>query len=366
MTKFVMLNNVKMNLGNILRERRQATGKRIKDISQVSEIDQAIISKIENGSRMPTEKQLPLLAKAYDMALPELHREFLIQKVMDVLKYADMPQSILEAAENRVEYLRRAPVSIQIEIPDSLQTQLERIDRLKTKWINKKPLKGIQLEKLNEYFSIKNTYESNRIEGNTLTYQETELVVNKGLTIGGKPMRDHLEAINHAEAITYIYDIVSGKNELDKRTLLDIHRLILKSIDSDNAGRYRTVPVRISGSEHLPPQPFLVDKMMEDYFIHYQIIKNSLPPIIVAAEMHERLVSIHPFIDGNGRTSRLIMNFILMKNGYPITYLKGDENSRLAYYQTLEKVQVENDPIPFYQLILDRVEASLKEHLEMV
>lgn len=355
-----------MNLGSYLKRRRTELGKRVKDISSITKLDQAIVSKIENNSRLPTEKHLPLIAKAYELTLEEIQKEYLVQKVLEVIKYTDSPLSILEVAESRVEYLSNEKMPATIKIPVSIQKQLNDLDNLKDRWVQQKPLQGIQLTKLNEYFRIKNTFESNRIEGNTLTYQETELVVNQGLTIGGKPMKDHLEAINHAEAVSYIYDIVKGKHDFDKRTLSDVHRLILKSIDTKNAGRYRSVPVRISGSEHLPPQPFLIEKLMEDYFLHYHMIKNSQHPVIVAAEMHERLVSIHPFIDGNGRTSRLMMNIILMKNGFPITYLKGDDSSRLAYYQTLEKVQIDNDPIPFYQLIIDRVKASLEEHLEMV
>jgi Fic family protein len=361
MTKYFM-----MNLGTILREQRLAKGKKVKDISYVTRIDQAIISKIETGNRTPTEKQLPILAKAYEMPIAYLQRELLIQKVIDVVKYEELPDAILAAAESRIEYLRTEKKPAKIELSAGILDQLDVLNRLKNQWIAKKPLAGTQLKKLQEYFNIKNTYESNRIEGNTLTYQETQLVVNEGLTIGGKPMKDHLEAINHAEAISYIYELIQGFPEFDKRVLLDIHRLILKSIDGSNAGRYRSVPVRISGSEHIPPQPFLVPKMMEDYFAHYQNIKEQVHPVIVAAEMHERLVSIHPFIDGNGRTSRLVMNVILMKHGYPITYLKGDDTSRLKYYNTLEKVQVENDPVPFYELIIERVRASLEEHLELV
>ncbi|KAA3639572.1 MAG: helix-turn-helix domain-containing protein [Bacteroidetes bacterium] len=355
-----------VNLGNILREKRLSNGQKIKDISHAAKIDQAIISKIENGSRMPTEKQLPILAKAYGVSYKELKNELLIQKVIDIVQYSEAPDTILSAAESRIEYLRHEQKPGKIELSADLLKQLESLDLLKARWVAQKPLAGIQLSKLQEYFNIKNTFESNRIEGNTLTYQETQLVVNEGLTIGGKPLKDHLEAINHAEAVTYIYELVQGYPEFDKRVLLDIHRLILKSIDSRNAGCYRSVPVRISGSEHIPPQPFMVPKMMEDYFTHYQNIKDQIHPIIVAAEMHERLVSIHPFIDGNGRTSRLVMNVILMQHGYPITYLKGDNPSRLKYYQTLEKVQVDNDPVPFYMLIIERVRESLLEHLEMV
>jgi Fic family protein len=222
------------------------------------------------------------------------------------------------------------------------------------------------LNKLKSYFNLENTFESNKIEGNTLTFQETHLVVNEGSTIGGQSMREHLEAINHSEAIDFIEDLVTGKEDFNKRTLLEIHRLILKSIDNENAGKYRTVPVRISGSRHEPPQPYLLDKMMEDYFIHYEHQKKRLHPVLLAAEMHERLVSIHPFIDGNGRTSRLVMNFILLKHGYTVTSLKGDLNSRMAYYKALEEVQVNNDATVFYDLIIQEVIGSLNAHLKMV
>ena len=165
---------------------------------------------------------------------------------------------------------------------------------------------------------------------------------------------------------TSIFLPVPTKEDFNKRTLLEIHRLILKSIDNENAGRYRTVPVRISGSRHEPPQPYLLDKMMEDYFIHYEHQKKRLHPVLLAAEMHERLVSIHPFIDGNGRTSRLVMNFILLKHGYTVTSLKGDLNSRMAYYKALEEVQVNNDATVFYDLIIQEVIGSLNAHLKMV
>jgi Fic family protein len=219
---------------------------------------------------------------------------------------------------------------------------------------------------MKEYFNIEYTFESNRIEGNTLTLQETQLVVNQGLTISGKSMVEHLEAINHSEAVDFIIELATRKEDLNRRTLMDLHALILKSIDKENAGRYRTVPVMISGSAHKPPQPYLLDKLMEDYFLHYYAQKNKMHPVILAAEMHERLCSIHPFIDGNGRTSRLVMNLILLQNGYTIANMKGDIESRLAYYRGLEKVQVDNEPEIFYSLVIEAVKRSLEAHLSLV
>jgi Fic family protein len=175
-------------------------------------------------------------------------------------------------------------------------------------------------------------YESNKIEGNTLTLRETQMVIEKGLTVGGKSLVEHLEATNHQEAILFVEDIVSQKVDFSERVLKQIHGLILHGIDRENAGIYRKVPVLISGSKHIPPQPYLIDSLMESYFHFYEAQKQVLHPIDLAAEMHERLASIHPFIDGNGRTSRLIMNLILLQHHYPLAIIAGEMSERLEYY----------------------------------
>ncbi len=185
--------------------------------------------------------------------------------------------------------------------------------------------------------AIEYTYESNRIEGNTLTLQETELVVNEGVTISGKSMREHLEAINHAEAIGYIRDFAKCGIGISERTIKEIHALVLHGINRENAGRYRSVPVMISGSRHIPPQPYLIEKQMEDFMLHLQEMEaQKVHPILVAAYSHAELVRIHPFIDGNGRTSRLLMNLYLLRCGYTIVNLKGTDDAKLAYYTALK------------------------------
>lgn len=126
-------------------------------------------------------------------------------------------------------------------------------------------------------------------------------------------MKEHLEAINHSDAVDYIMDLVINKVELSEKILKEIHSLVLRGIDKENAGRYRQLNVRISGSSHLPPAHFIVPEKMDQYFSFYQNNKNVLHPIVLAADMHEKLVTIHPFIDGNGRTSRLVMNLILLQ-----------------------------------------------------
>lgn len=355
-----------MIFGTYISEWRLSNGLTTSVLAQMSGIDQALISKYETGKRLPSEKHVEALAAAMQVDLSEIRTKFLADKIAGMLQYEINAREILKVAEDRVEYLTSANALQVAKLSAEIEAKLIEIDVLQAKWKAAKPLTGLVLKKMEEYFATRYTFDSNQIEGNTLTYQETHLVVAEGLTIGGKSLVDHLEAINHTEAITWLKQMVNGNEDLNKRNLLDIHRLILKSIDNDNAGKYRNVPVRIGGSEHLPPQPYLLDKLMEDYFIHYERQKKVLHPIILAAEMHERLVSIHPFIDGNGRTSRLIMNFILLRNGYTIASLKGDYDSRMAYYAALENVQVNNNPEPFYHLIMDKVKDSLVEHLEMV
>ncbi len=236
---------------------------------------------------------------------------------------------------------------------------LSEIDILKDKLQEYRHLQG---EKVRIAFELEYTYESNRIEGNTLTLQETALVVEKGLTIGGKSLREHLEAINHTYALEYITGLVADKKGLTETTLLNIHKLILQSIDNENAGKYRKIQVLISGAKHTPPQPFLVPIQMESLFIWYEENKKMLHPVLLSAELHERLVTIHPFIDGNGRTSRLLMNLVLLQHGYPIAILKGDTVSRLNYYAALETAQTERNKQPFLLLIAK----TLKETIERI
>ncbi len=355
-----------MNWNEKLLEKRKASGITMVALSAKTGIDQALISKYENGSRMPSDEHLRLLSDSLAMNYRDLRISYMAEKIAKIVEYETDVSEIFMVAEDRLGYLKSDKVFEIAEIPDFIQKKLNEADKLKEEWVKKKPLNKLQLEKLKEYFNIKYTYDSNKIEGNTLSLNETHLVVNEGITIGGKSMREHLEAINHSEAIDFVSEILVGKEHFGKRNLLEIHRLILKSIDNDNAGRYRNVPVRIAGSAHEPPQPFLIDKMMEDFFIHYEKQKRKLHPILLAAEMHERLATIHPFVDGNGRTSRLLMNMLLLQNGYTIAILKGDATSKLRYFKALETVQVNSDPTPFYELVLDCVIESLEEHLRAV
>lgn len=242
-------------------------------------------------------------------------------------------------------------------------TLLSDIDQLKTQLDSVRHLDNYRIQQALE---LEYTYESNRIEGNTLTLRETDLVINEGLTIGGKPLKDHLEAINHRDALDYVRDIVQQRVDVSQRVLLDLHSLILRGIDRDNAGRYRSVPVLIQGSRHVPPQPYLVPVQMEGLFRWYEAEATKLHPIVLAAELHERIVTIHPFIDGNGRTARLVMNLTLLRHGYPLAILKGDTDNRLTYYNALETAQMTGDKTDFTQLVANTVRTTLERLLHLL
>ncbi|MFN8330799.1 MAG: Fic family protein [Saprospiraceae bacterium] len=350
----------------LLKATRHSKGLKIKEVSIISKIDQALISKYESGSRKPTEDHLQALASAYQGELGILRNPVIAEKIYNIVRYEKDLDSIWALAETRIEYLRRSDGSGSFDLPETIRLRLQKLDQLNLEYKKLHKQQNTQKEKAQKYFALNYTYESNKIEGNTMTLQETMLVINEGITISGKSIREHLEAINHSEAIELLFDFVHRHQRFDERTLLQLHGMILRGIDRQNAGSYRRNNVRILGSSHTPPEPYLVPKLMEDYFHFYETNVMRIHPVILAAEMHERLVTIHPFIDGNGRTSRLAMNLILMMNEYPVAILKGDQDSRLSYFKALELVQTDANPIPFYQLIIDRLEATLLEYIELL
>ncbi|MGM0478561.1 MAG: Fic family protein [Bacteroidota bacterium] len=346
---------------------REAKGLKMHELAHQLDIDASLMSRIANGKRKPTTAQLKKICTLLELDFNEMLKTQLSEAVVEVIKeYPEIASEVMQVAEARIQYLSSPKKFETINTSQEVLEGLEAIDALRSEWKTAHPLNATQLQKLREYFHTSYTHESNKIEGNTLTLQETHLVINEGITIGGKSVREHLEVINHKSAIQLIEDLAEDQIDFTPHTLKQLHQLVLKGIDDNNAGRYRRVNVRISGSEHVPPEPHRIHDLMEDYFSFYEEQKERLHPVILAAEMHERLVTIHPFIDGNGRTSRLVMNLILLKNGYTMANLKGNITDRMDYYASLQAVQIDHENESFYQLITDAVLHSLKEHLSMV
>jgi Fic family protein len=242
-----------------------------------------------------------------------------------------------------------------------LSTLLDTIKLKKEQLDTHRPLPPALVHNLAQWFTIELTYNSNALEGNTLTKSETAAVVEKGITVAGKPLKDHLEVTNYAIALNFVEHLVTQKRaDITLNTLLDIHRIILKSIDDDHAGMLRKIAVRIAGSSLVLPDPVKVPDLMRDFIVWLQNTTDN--PIVVSAEAHRRLVSIHPFVDGNGRTARLLMNLLLMQEGYPpaIIHVK----NRSVYIDALSTADTTGNSDDFYMLVARAVQHSLDIYLE--
>jgi Fic family protein len=241
----------------------------------------------------------------------------------------------------------------------------ERLER-KLKILNSyRPLPKSALLKIKEKFEIEMTYNSNAIEGNSLTLKETYLVINEGITIKGKPLKDHLEAKSHKEALDYLYELVQKEKRttVSERLIRLFHQIVTQDIDREWAGRYRNSSVVIGGTDYKPPEAIEVPKLVEDLVNWIRKNRNKFHPVELAALIHYKLVAIHPFFDGNGRTARLLMNVILMQAGYPLAIIL--KNDRKRYYQVLSKAD-KGDLLPFVRFIAQAVERSLDIYLKIL
>lgn len=238
----------------------------------------------------------------------------------------------------------------------------DEVDNLKRKLDSKRPIPKKTLQSLKETINLEWIYNSNGIEGNTLTLRETQVVL-EGITVGGKSIKEHLEAINHEQAILFLDDLVKEENPITEWNIKSIHELILKGIDNENAGRYRRENVTIKGAVHIPPDYLKLPELMEKLIVNYQTW-DKYHPIIRAALLHGELVKIHPFIDGNGRTSRLLMNLDLMHSGYLPVIVK--KEARLKYYEALDKAHTTGNYTDFIKLVTDLEIEILNKYLELL
>ncbi|MBI2442965.1 MAG: Fic family protein [Candidatus Levybacteria bacterium] len=241
---------------------------------------------------------------------------------------------------------------------------LKRLEAKKQRLDIYKPLPKELVKNLEEWFRIELTYTSNAIEGNTLTRQETALIVEEGITVQGKSIVEHQEAINHAEAFDFIQTLTNEKKrKVTEKDIRDLHSLILNKIDDTNKGRYRTVAVRLRGTETILPNALKIPDLMTEFMTWLQN-KNVDHPVKIAIDAHYKLVSIHPFVDGNGRTARLLMNLLLMQEGYPPAIIRKED--RNGYITSLEKGQTKGHLTDYYALMYEAVDRSLDIYLEAV
>lgn len=241
---------------------------------------------------------------------------------------------------------------------------LAQIDHLKQKISQLRPLSASEVQRLREEFIIESSYNSNAIEGNTITLRETVLILKEGMTIAEKPIREHLDIIGFKDAFNYIYELVANNEPLTERAIKDIHSLVLMS-NAENRGVYRKIPVRILGAENEPTSPYLIAEEMARLIEKYQQKLTALHPLEAISWLHLAFESIHPFIDGNGRAGRLLLNFELLKQGYLPVDIKFTD--RAKYYQCFDEYhQNQQDVSALLALIADYELKELEWYLAIL
>ena len=248
-----------------------------------------------------------------------------------------------------------------MDATSALNNLLATLDTSKKELDSYRPFPPELIKHLTDWYRVELTYTSNALEGNSLSSSETAIVLEKGIAIGGKTVREHLEAINHAHAFDYILELArSNKNDSSLQEMYRLHWLILRGIDDENAGRPRRILVRITGSKVPLPDPIKLIELMDDFLAWLH--SRTDHPVIIAALAHLKLVTIHPFVDGNGRTARLLMNLLLIQAGFPPAIVNPEQRS--AYINALKQAQQNNNNEPFVLLIAQCVQTSLQLYLE--
>jgi Fic family protein len=240
--------------------------------------------------------------------------------------------------------------------------RLEQIDTLKVRIDGHRPLDAHMLKQVKEYFRIGMTYTSNALEGNSLTETETKIVIEDGITIGGKPVKDHMEALGHSEAYDLIFRLAKGW-DITEANIKELHRLFYYRIDTKQAGKYRKRRVIITGTDFIPPAPEQISDLMKVFVDGLPEARAKHHPVEFAAIVHKDLVTIHPFNDGNGRAARLLMNLALLQAGYPVAIIP--PILRRDYLDTLDKTH-RGDDRPFINFIAGVCYESAKEYLRLL
>ena len=264
-----------------------------------------------------------------------------------------------------LDYLRSHHITALAQLRDWLRLDADlpqlvlHLDRLKSLLNSFRPLPPPVVAELRSRFDVQFTYNSNAIEGNTLTQSETEMVIRSGITIQGHPLNEHLEAIGHAQAIDYL-EALAGEEAIGEREIRELHGLMLRSIDPRNAGVYRSIDVKAAGTNYEYPSHFLVRELMAGFHQWLQASGN-LHPVERAAQAHLEFVAIHPFADGNGRTARLLMNLLLLRAGYPIAIIANTQ--REAYIDAIVTHQTGGGSEFFTRLVALAVQETMIESI---
>ena len=345
---------------NLLKNAREQKQFKTRELAQLAAIDQALVSKFENGSRRPTKEQVLKLASILEIDYETMMILWLKEKIIHEIGDEKLALQALKEAQEEIKKLQNTSVN---SISLALQQLLEEVDLLKAK-LDK--FRQFESNKVTQTLDLEFTFETNRLEGNTLTLQEIELVINQGLTIAGKTMKEHLAVINDIEAIGYIKGLIEKNIAFQEKELLTIHHLLARGIQLDDAGKYRKTETN-SDPENLPTNhPNQLTKVMVDFFNWYENHKNTIHPLLLAAETHLRLILIQPFETTNGKVARLVQNWILLQHDYVMGNNKGDSYNSVKYQNAIRLTQSTGNNENFLLIVAQTEKECLERYISLI
>jgi len=329
----------------LLKNAREQKGLKTRQVAQLLEIDQALISKFESGTRKPTKEQISKLSQLLEIDFETLMIAWLKEKILYEIGDEEFALKALLLAEQEIQNNKKIISSGTLS---SIQSILDEIETLK------KQIQSFQhfdLHRISKILELEFIAECNRLNGNSLTFQETKSVINEGLTISGKTMHEHLEAINLQETVGYIKDLNQKKVSVSEKELFTIHNLILRGIKPENSGKYKNDP--------------LIVREINLFFNWYDTNKNNLHPLLLASETHLKIIKISPFENGNLQIASLIMNWILLQSGFVFATIQRNDDQK-EYLSILEDYQKTNDSSPFVNFNLKIEKENLIRAIELV
>lgn len=330
----------------LLKNAREQKGLKTREVAQLLGIDQALISKFETGTRKPTKEQISKLSQLLEIDFETLMIAWLKEKILYEIGDEEFALKALLLVEQEIQNNKKI---VSSGVLFSIQSILDEIEILK------KQIQSFQhfdLHRISKILELEFISESNCVNGNSLTFQETKAVINEGLTISGKTMHEHLEAINLQETVGYIKDLIQKKLSISEKELFNIHNLILRGIKSENSGKYKNDP--------------LIIQEMNLFFNWYDANKTNLHPILLASEAHLKIIKISPYENGNMQMANLIMNWILLQNGFVFATIQGNKDQTEEYLSILTECQNKSNSSLFVNFIIRIEKENLLRAIELV
>ncbi|CAM3522527.1 helix-turn-helix domain-containing protein [Flavobacterium chungbukense] len=331
---------------SLLKNAREQKGLKTRELAQLSGIDQALISKFESGTRKPTKDQVTKLAQLLEIDYEILMVAWLKEKILYEIGDEEFALKALLLVEQEIQKNKK---ELNSELLSSYQIILDEIEILKTKI---QSFNHFELRQISKTLELQFIFSSIHSNGNLLTQNEIKSVINDGLTISGKSMQNHLEAINFHEILVYIKDLIQKKTFLNEKDFLIIHNLMFRGIESENLGKYKS--------------DSLILREMNLLFNWCELHKNNINPIILASEAYLKILEINPFENGNHQMANLLLNWILLQHNYVYATIEANQNSKEEYLSVLEKSQVKNDKSIFINYILKIEKENLNRAIQLI